>query len=178
MSQLGFGIKPGDNCVLAYGYVDHTAGLSFHVLCSACETKEGMLRLGGVNDNATLTIRYSSVKGNVRTLGSLIPNEAFFNTVKMVNEGYKTNADLEILREYADIDMLRHPAFPDDMLVRFIREGLEGEEIWCRMEGISEHLIVGVLLNEPYGDFGVHEGERVGIITGLADGKMVAVAKL
>ena len=46
------------------------------------------------------------------------------------------------------------------------------------MESISDNLIMGTLLNEPYGDFGIHEGDSVGILTGLADGEMVAIAKL
>ena len=178
LDKLGFGINPGDNCMLAYGYVDHTAGLSLHILCSACETKQGLLKLGSVSNGSTMTMRYNSENGNIQSLGSLIPNEAFFNKIRMVNEGYKGNADLEILREYEDIDLLRHPKFPDDMRVKFIKPGLQGEEIWCRMESISDNLIMGTLLNEPYGDFGIHEGDSVGILTGLADGEMVAIAKL
>ena len=178
LDKLGFGINPGDNCMLAYGYVDHTAGLSLHILCSACETKQGLLRLGSVSNGSTMTMRYNSENGNIRSLGSLIPNEAFFNKIRMVNEGYKGSADLEILREYEDIDLLRHPQFPDDMRVKFIKPGLQGEEIWCRMEGISDNLIMGTLLNEPYGDFGIHEGDSVGILTGNVDGQMMAVAKL
>ena len=53
------------------------------------------------------------------------------------------------------IDELRHPVFPDDLRVLFMKEGQEGVEIcWVRSMDVAGDHVIGKLLNEPYKDFG------------------------
>lgn len=79
-------------------------------------------------------------------------------------EGYG-NEDLDLIRSIADIDVYRDDTFFDDVQVVLAGDDLKPEIVWIKTEKIlDDDLFAGVLLNEPYEDFGVHRGDAVRFI--------------
>ena len=74
---------------------------------------------------------------------------------------YDPPEDVEKSREFGFLDGCREPSFPDDIRVVFSKEGLNPEECWVRMTGLGDHFLIGKLLNQPYQDFGVSEGDTI-----------------
>ena len=90
---------------------------------------------------------------------------------------YDASEDLEKSREFDFLDACREPSFPDDIRVLFEKEGLKPEECWVRLTGLGDHVLIGKLLNQPYQDFGVSEGDTVNFsIRKEDDEKIVCVA--
>ncbi|MCZ9313295.1 MAG: hypothetical protein O0V67_07940 [Methanocorpusculum sp.] len=58
-------------------------------------------------------------------------------------------------------DDFRHQQFPDDFLIYFLKEGVRQEAIWCRVEDEIDGLPAVTLLDNPYYDFGVKQGELI-----------------
>ena len=89
--------------------------------------------------------------------------------------------EIQAIRKIQELDPSRAPGYPDDILVLFMKEECRHEGIWCRTEGVNieTHYVQMKLLNEPFGDFGKHRGERVDValIRGKS-GEVKAVALL
>jgi hypothetical protein len=62
-----------------------------------------------------------------------------------------------------DIDHLREKDYPDDILVIIYREGLNPEKLWVRLFKIDNGMLFGKLLNEPFGDLGMHYNDAIRI---------------
>lgn len=90
---------------------------------------------------------------------------------------YDASEDVEKTREFDFLDSCREPSFPDDVRVLFAKEGLNPEECWVRITGLGDHVLIGKLLNQPYQNFGVNEGDTVQFaIQKEEDDKIVCVA--
>ncbi len=75
---------------------------------------------------------------------------------------YDPSEDMEKMREMAFLDEQRSLQFPDDVQVLFIRDDLNTEQVWVRLTRPGDHELIGILLNQPYQDFGVKEGDSIG----------------
>ncbi len=65
-----------------------------------------------------------------------------------------------------------------DITVWFIKEGKKPEGIWVRaLDGNGEQFI-GKMLNEPWGNHGIHEGDAVSFLCVDVDNEKKAVALL
>ncbi len=92
---------------------------------------------------------------------------------------YDVSEDLEKSRSFDFLDGCREPAFPDDVRVLFLKKGNKPEECWVRISGIGDHVLLGNLLNQPYQDFGVGEGDMVQFFVHKEDdGKISCMADL
>ena len=90
---------------------------------------------------------------------------------------YDPSEDVEKSREFGFLDACREPAFPDDVRVVFSKEGLKAEECWVRITGLGDHFLIGRLLNQPYQDFGVNEGDLLRfVVQKESDEKIICVA--
>ena len=90
---------------------------------------------------------------------------------------YDASEDLEKSREFDFLDSCREPSFPDDIRVVFMKKGLEMEECWVRLTGLGDHVLIGKLLNQPYQNFGVNEGDTVNFFVHEEDdGKIKCIA--
>ena len=91
---------------------------------------------------------------------------------------YDASEDVEKSREFDFLDGCREPSFPDDVRVLFIKEGLKPEECWVRIIGLGDHVLIGKLLNQPYQEFGVHEGDTIKFfVRKESEEKIVCVAE-
>lgn len=163
------------NSLLVIPYIDHTAGMSFHVLTTS-SIKNGNVEIFKRDDfTAMITSRKDNVNDcEFEYLENLKVNEDFSpddysQSVELINN-YFVNDDVEQLRFVEILDSSRHEDFPDDVEVLFIKEGLQIEKMWVRYEKIIEvPLIEGKLLNDPFQDFGISAGDKVRFIPYVPD---------
>ncbi|KAF5060514.1 hypothetical protein DSECCO2_324940 [anaerobic digester metagenome] len=170
----GRGLVPSEgNGVIGYIYVDHEMGISFriHALCRIEPGKIPQIVVNFQDHGEDCIIRYDEF-GEYRLLSN---NEA--NSISLADDQrynlfedqrwfiYYDPEKLHEIRNKNDLDQFRAPGFFDDVFVELFRENEEQvhEVVWVRleemMEGGSEFR--GILLNEPNGDFGVHEGDVI-----------------
>lgn len=169
--------EPSDNAILAWGYIDHTAGITFEVLCMGEYTSNGEIDLRRGNNTTSFKLRYESVNGVIVLLNdSVMP--ALQDKIDMIKNGYQVNEAVIKARNSTIFDDFRHPEFPDDVMLYFVKEGLRLEGIWCRFEDEIDGRPAVKMLNEPNGDFGVHQGDLITFDWGKQDGKMIGVAIL
>ena len=162
---MQFDCSPKDDGVIAYGYVDNQAGLSFKGLCCAHINANGQMQFSDVNTTASMTIRGDSIIDGVfldlmETNADLFDfNDVIANT--MLYE--PKESDLAQLRRQDQLDPMRHPMFPDDIKVALIKQGLKPEQVWVRSKSVINNsgIYAGILLNEPHNDFGVHAGQMI-----------------
>lgn len=151
----------GADGALGYGYIDNEAGFTFEILASAKRAGDRFIPLPNDGTVSLKVRRGSAAHWNI-ILHPDVDTTPFEETIRFINEGYFKNEGFEFFRGMDVIDELRHPDFPDDLRVLFMKEGQEGVEIcWVRSMDVAEDHVIGKLLNEPYKDFGVHEGDTI-----------------
>lgn len=169
--------KENDNAILAYGYIDHTAGLTFEVLCMGNYSSHGEIELNQGNRETSFKLRYDSVNGMIVLLDN-VELLTYQDKIDMIKSGYRVNDAVLKARNTLIFDDFRHIQFPDDVMLLFYKEGVRPEGIWCRVESEEGGKPVAKLLNEPYADFGVHIGDLVAFEWGKQEDKMIGVAVL
>lgn len=175
--ERAFEHKLFDNAILACGYIDHRAGVTFEVLCLAEYSSNGKIDLRRGNPNTSVKLRYDSVDGIVVLLEDEILPE-FQDKIDMVRDGYRVNEYVMKARNSQIFDDFRHPQYPDDVLLLFYKANVQPEGIWCRIESEIDGRPAAVLLNEPCADFGVHRGEMVTFEWRKDGDKIFGVARL
>lgn len=150
--------------LLAYVYVDHEAGMTLEVL--AFGNVENITRNGLISVPAKVSIKARisdrMIDGSKAFLLRGPFDEWYAEKVKMVNQGYGGNAKVENFRRSTLPDPYRHLEFPDDIRVSFVPEPPGHIEVcWARGESLVGYMGTGILLNEPQGDFKVHQGDMI-----------------
>lgn len=147
---------------VVYGFIDREKGLMLEVLGAGKQaTKYFYFR--DPYEGPRITIRIGEVADVPFVwFEKLEPRfeKLYVPAIKRLKQD-EVPKDLEESRTFAFLDGCREPAYPDDVRVLFIREGLKTEECWVRISGLGEHVLIGTLLNQPYQDFGVGEGDTV-----------------
>ena len=168
------GTQKDANSLLCYGYVDHTAGVTYQTVAAAMYV-DGDYSIVDTAKFISMKIRADSIPKE-----EIIPiqNKALFkqyaHIVENIDEFYYTNPEVEKCREIRELDQFRHADFPDDLQVAFIKEGIRPEGIWVRTTKLhgsegSTFLLEGTMLNTPYADFGVSAGDSITIGSGIVD---------
>lgn len=167
------GLIAPDNfdAVLAYPYIDRTAGLTFDVLAPARFDDEFVF-----NDMALLLVQNRRLILRRSSISDATPvkipksddelAEVYAEHIAMNHEYYSASESVLATRQIEAIDHLRNRDYPDDVMVLLVSEEHPGEMIWVRLMGIEESgILYGELLNEPFSDFGVHNGSimRLGV---------------
>ena len=166
-----------DNAILACGYIDHTAGITFEALCLAEYEPNGHITLRKGNDTTSMKLRYDGIDGIILLFDDeILPT--YQKKIDMVRDGYQVNKAILKARNTVAIDDFRHPQFPDDVLLIFYQRGVQPEGIWCRIESELEGRPAAMLMNEPNSNFGVHKGDIVLFDWAKQDEKMIGIAKL
>ena len=154
---------PGENSaegVLTWGYYDPQAGLTLEVLACA-RTHGDAWQFADSNPLVRSFIRFGAVKDEEFTFsldqsGSLKKRYA----AKLeILKAYKASEAIEKSRTFGLLDASRHPEFIDDVQVYLEKKGLKPELCWARITDLGDHCFWAKLLDEPYQDFGLHEGE-------------------
>ena len=173
-----FPYKPGDNALLLYGYIDHETGLSFEVLCiaklipgQALELREGMPKI-------SVKLRYDAINGTLYNTDDSLMHMRYLQKIKMINDNYRAPEVAEKMRSIQSLDPSRHPQYPDDIIVWFLKNGEDSEGIWCRIHGHNDRYLTAILLDEPWRDYGYHQGDPVPFDKVAVNGELKAVAVL
>ena len=166
-----------DDGLLMYGYIDETAGFSFHVLCSA-NIRDNTLKYGSLQTDTRVIIR----KGQLNDSKYLSMNfcefdySVFKRVTEAIDKGYQcTNKDTEQMRDFKFLDPVRNIDFPDDIKVLLIKDNLKIEQVWVKCWEYTEDELFGKLLNEPEQDFGIHRGYIIGFAPVKHDDKLFCV---
>lgn len=152
------------NSFLVSPYIDHQAGISFLVLATSYTDDEI-----AINERADSFSVFSTLRKNELNDAEFIYIDSNELMDLTIYEEYATetlkgygNDDLNLIRSIVDIDVYRDDTFFDDVQVLLASDDLKSEIVWIRSEKIlDDNLFAGVLLNEPYEDFGVHQGDIV-----------------
>lgn len=174
-----FPSMPGDNALLLYGYIDHSAGISFEVLCCGKRNDDGSVILRKPQDTISMKIRYDGIDGELDYFEYSVQLSKYQSKVDMIDEGYYNNKILEQIRKDRLFDARRHEMFPDDIAVTFFKPGVQVEVIWVRTEKIEKGKIVGTLLESPYSDeYGVQGGDDICLVpVSVKDNGIIPVAE-
>ncbi|MDN7013141.1 hypothetical protein FGW20_08830 [Methanoculleus sp. FWC-SCC3] len=164
LSAKGLMRPDADRCI-GFFYVDHEEGITFriHSLCRTGAGKPPEIVVNFENHGEGLIL--SSDEVEAYTL--LSDKEA--NRLSLLEEQrwliYYEPEALQAVRKRVDLDRFRAPGCFDDVSVILYAKDHQTipEGVWVRLEGQSDDgaSLRGTLLNEPYSDFGVHEGEIV-----------------
>ena len=165
---------------VVYGYIDPEKGLMLEVLGAGKQAPkyfyfkdpyEGRRISISIGDVADVPFLYFE-KLEPRFYQKYVPR------IEKLKQ-YDASEDVEKSRDFDFLDTCREPSFPDDVRVLFAKDGLKPEECWVRITGLGEHVLIGRLLNQPYQDFGVKEGDTVTFsIHKESDEKITCVANL
>lgn len=154
------------NRLLCYGYVDHTAGLTFEGL-ALVKYGDGDCVVVKEDNTAVAKIRANSVDlDDVDIIQNEDYLKRFSERIKSIDIYYE-NKDAVHSRAFDALDVLRHPLYPDDVYVLFPTEDLkDGEKMWVRTEKYlgKDGLMLffaGRLLNEPNRNLGCHINDTV-----------------
>ena len=145
-----------DNAVLAYGYIDRTAGLSLKSLCSVHYLSDGTYDLNKEPPSGSLTIRYGSGDGPMIPVPRDSRFDQFDFMIEIVHKCYSLQEGIEKTRNIAALDPFRHPQHPDDVQVHLEQDDFDREVVWVRLTDVHESELQGILLNEPNQNFGCH----------------------
>ena len=172
------------NSTLAVAYIDHTAGMSFHIMTSAIIENDHAEIVKRKDFSVLMNCRKDKVNDcEFEYLENLNVNDDFdiddyAGSIEIANS-YSPSEDIEALRFVEILDASRHADFPDDVGVLFLKEGLQIEKMWVRYENITEDSVIeGTLLNSPFQDFGVDAGDKVRFFPYEYEGEIVLICNL
>lgn len=167
------------NAVLAYGYCDREAGMTFEYVALASMDERGNKMFFEALNEHRIFARASSMKDvecfPVNDIEGNI-SEHYKEKLFML-EGYEASDEIEDTRGFEAIDKLRHETYIDDIMVCIVGGGNRPEYCWVRITGYVSVFLTGRLLNEPFQDFEVHEGDEIHIaIAHTINDKIIAYA--
>lgn len=150
------------NGILTYGYYDSEAGLTLEVIAAAIIDGQSVYFEETSND-----IRFFIRIGSIAKEECLFLEDEEDGLEKRYAEKlevlryYDSNEEVERTRKMAFLDDCRDEFYIDDVLVYLMKDGCQLEGCWTRIIGLGDDFFVGILLNEPYQDFGFHHGEKI-----------------
>ncbi len=158
------------NCFICYGYVDHSAGLTYQVLGMA-KYVDGDYICMGQQRGTDFKIRADEMleKIQIIPIQNKAIEELYAREIGIIKEGYYKNLAVIKTRTIKSIDEYRHKQYPDDVLVDLIAENIKPERVWVRLsqykqcdDGNYIREFFGELLNKPYNaGFGLTRGDKV-----------------
>ena len=161
---------------LAFGYIDKEQGLMFEVIACAEKILEGF-RFAKTRADIRIPICYRDLMDReVFLLEDHILHKQYKEKVAILKT-YDVSDDVEETRRLSLIDDCRDTFHPDDILVYFLKEGLEAEGCWVRAKRVGEKNIVGTLINDPNQYFGVRKGDDIEFRLSETDDKKLVCVK-
>ena len=148
--------------VLTYGYVDQENGLTMEVLCAAFNTEDGV-RLAEGSDELSAKLQLDMIKDLDFTVLEDENRELarqFSAKLKSLS-AYDAPSGVEESRTFGFLDQCRIEDRVDDVLVYLMKDGFRPEGCRVRINGLGEGSFYGILLDQPYQDFGCRAGETL-----------------
>lgn len=160
---------------LFFGYVDHQQGMMFELM--ALEMKENKrinYRIAPVN----ISFKVSKKDMEEWDVKQVTPNlDLFTEKLEYIQHIYMEDPTLEDLRNFTDLDASRHSDYPDDVIVYLLKEGLDPEAVWTRMDSFKDGKIYGNILVKPLKDIGLKKHDSIAFqITEMEDKKLACVS--
>nr|MCR4839160.1 SseB family protein [Eubacterium sp.] len=148
--------------VVVYGYIDPEEGLMLEVLGAGKQAPK-YFYFKDPYEGERITIKASDVdEVEFMYFPDLQPRFRKKYDPRIAElKKYDADEDLEKTREFAFLDERRNHLYPDDVRVVFMKEGLKSEEVWVHLKAPGDHSLIGVLLNQPYQDYGVNKGDTI-----------------
>lgn len=153
----------GAELMVAYGYIDHKAGLMLEVLAAGIKDSQGYSFAEG-KPSVSVKIPLAEMADlefqplDNRSVAACQRKHAQkLNALKK----YDKPKQLQESRYMWFLDEARDAYQIDDVLVHMLKEGLEQEDCLVRISGLGDHVLLGTLLQEPNQDFGYHKGETI-----------------
>ena len=185
--------------IFAYCYIDETEGLSFRpvLLAAMKETtiqvftfphqedtffvlrlRPGKVKMSEMHQNGRHMYLFAldPEKYSFIDLSLLnVPVDEYSDFKAMIDSTYDATPEVEELRttRYQILDQFRHESYPDDVKAVLFSKDIGLEQVWVRLMFAHEKEFYGVLLNEPYKDFGCHEGTIIGLAVTLIKDKPI-----
>jgi hypothetical protein len=165
---------------LGYIYIDHEAGISMKIehLCqnqSSPGTDESSFPLENL---ASLRFRYNTLRSLTLKLLSTECIQRLGLTPAPDWVRHYDPPDLRIIREFTWLDPFRAPGFFDDVMAILPGKDMEVPEIvWVRLFRYVPDInrFQGILLNEPFRDYGIHRNDTVDVQTVGQPGEMSVI---
>ncbi len=150
------------NCILTYGYIDRTAGFTLEILAAAIK-KDDKFYFADTSIEISSKIRIASVMEDECFYFDDEDGHIYDRYKEKIDalEAYSVSEEVEESRRMTFLDEFRNSEYPDDVLVRLLKDGNQVEACWVRIEALEEHQIIGTLLDEPYQNFSYHKGEKI-----------------
>ena len=173
---------PGNaDSAVGYIYIDHEAGINLkieHLCLNQVPTgnEESHIPLEKL---ASLRFRYNTLKTlslkplsteSIQRLG-LAPVPDWIR--------YYDSPDLRIIREFTWLDPFRAPGFFDDVMAFLLEKDQKVPEIvWVRLFRyfLDTNRFHGILLNEPFRNYGIHRNDTVTVQVVGKPGEMSLIA--
>ena len=160
------------NCILTYGYIDRSAGLTLEILAVGVAEEDGATFFEGTDAYRSFLRIGAVIEQEFFALGDEDGSLYAEHATKIDRlRRYDASEEVEQSRQMSFLDASRDPAYIDDVLVYLFKEGLSPEGCWVRIIGLEEHTLKGTLLNEPDQNFGCHRGENLSFFVQQNQGK-------
>ena len=149
---------------LCFGYIDSDTGL-MALLLNEAEIKNGNIEIGCPLSGKHLHIEDIGTR-------EIIACSIDKTKHRQLIDKYKAVKSVEETRIMDFIDNLRKPDHPDIIRVVLLREGLKEETVWAKITDLLpvQGFIICSMLEEPYQNFGYHEGSSIGVYGKEKDG--------
>lgn len=173
-------LHPDSDSCIGYFYVDHEEGIIFriHSLCRRVPDALPEIIHHFDNHGEGLIIISDDVGSYTLLSSDDLQNLSFVEEQRWML--YYEPEMLHILRNRVDLDRFRAQGFFDDVSVLLASpdQKLDPELVWVRLNNQSEDgmSFQGTLLNEPYSDFGVHEGDMLTVRFDEQGGERILMA--
>ena len=167
--------------IVTYGYIDHETGFRFEVLSTASIRNDQFQIFNDRPEESRVFIKAEAIN---ETEGFALKNKdeiyaANSQIIDSITSNYEDNEEIRESRSMSFLDEARDPFCIDDVQVYLYKQGNQVEACWARIEGLGDHVIIGTLINEPYQDFGYHQGDTIGFfVQKTEDDKVICVCDM
>lgn len=148
--------------MVAYGYIDPDEGLMLEVLGAGKQAPK-YFYFKEPYQGERISLHVSEVESVDFCFFPKLEPRFYKKYLPRIEElkKYDASEQVEESRKFAFLDSCRSNEYPDDVEVLLLKKGLKKEKVWVTITGLGDHCIVGKLLNEPFQEFGISEGESI-----------------
>ena len=174
-------IPDTSDSAVGYIYIDHEAGISLKIE-HLCRNQSSP----GADESSVCLENLVSLRFRYKTLKTLSLKLLSTECIQRLGLApvpdwarYYDSPDLRIIRNFTWLDPFRAPGFFDDIMAILPGKDKDVPEIvWVRLFRYypDTHRFHGILLNEPFRDYGIHRNDTIDVQTVGKPGEMNLIA--